>query len=215
MSSEVRMTGEGIFLLRGDELEVLEAKGFEAEDVLQRALAEHPEVIAGQATVGGSGGRLLLIAREVGVPISESSGDWFSADHLFIDPSGVPVIVETKRSSDTRSRREVVAQLLDYAANGTKYWSVNRMQEALGQRAAQTGTTVEDLLASLDSQLDPDQLWERVDANLSQGRVRLVIVADRLSAELERIIEFLNEQLLRTEIIGVELRHFTDGFQRA
>jgi hypothetical protein len=34
----------------------------------------------------------------------------------------VPTFVEVKRASDTRARREVVAQMLDYAANGSVFW---------------------------------------------------------------------------------------------
>jgi hypothetical protein len=34
-----------------------------------------------------------------------------------VDEAGVPTLVEVKRSSDTRARREVVARMLDYAAN--------------------------------------------------------------------------------------------------
>jgi hypothetical protein len=34
----------------------------------------------------------------------------------------VPTLVEVKRSDDTRIRREVVGQMLDYAANGVVYW---------------------------------------------------------------------------------------------
>jgi len=37
-------------------------------------------------------------------------------DHLLLDQDGIPTFVECKRASDTRIRREVVAQMLDYAA---------------------------------------------------------------------------------------------------
>jgi len=40
-----------------------------------------------------------------------------SLDHLFLDEAGVPTLVEVKRSSDTRARREMVAQMLDYFNN--------------------------------------------------------------------------------------------------
>jgi hypothetical protein len=40
-----------------------------------------------------------------------------------VDEAGVPTLVEVKRSSDTRARREVVAQILDYAANSAASWN--------------------------------------------------------------------------------------------
>jgi hypothetical protein len=40
----------------------------------------------------------------------------------------VPTLVEVKRSSDTRIRREVVGQMLDYAANAVVYWPLERLR---------------------------------------------------------------------------------------
>ena len=45
-----------------------------------------------------------------------------------MDQFGVPTLVEVKRSSDTRIRREVVGQLLEYAANGPRYWPVEQLR---------------------------------------------------------------------------------------
>jgi hypothetical protein len=40
---------------------------------------------------------------------------------LIIDQHAIPTLVEVKRSTDTRIRREVVSQMLDYAANADNY----------------------------------------------------------------------------------------------
>ena len=50
----------------------------------------------------------------------KNSGRW-SLDHLFVTRDGVPVLVELKRAMNSRLRREVVGQILDYAANATAY----------------------------------------------------------------------------------------------
>jgi hypothetical protein len=50
----------------------------------------------------------LLIGREQGLPSATGGPDQWSVDHLFVDQAGVPTIVEVKRSTDTRIRREVV-----------------------------------------------------------------------------------------------------------
>src|SRR3954454_8385238 len=104
------MTRSTIFLLVDEVLKPLVETPFENEPLLQKALAQFPEVLAGPATAG-QGGRLLLIDREVSVPGGAAG---LSLDHLFVDGDGIPVLVEVKRSSDTRIRREVVAQMLDY-----------------------------------------------------------------------------------------------------
>jgi hypothetical protein len=64
----------------------------------------------------------LLLAREAGIPDAADASDRWSVDHLFVDSEGVPIFVEIKRKSDTRVRREVVAQMLDYTSHATMYW---------------------------------------------------------------------------------------------
>src|SRR5947208_2073016 len=66
--------------------------------------------------------RLGLEARERAGPTSAESGAAYWMGHLFVDADGVPTLVEVKRATDTRIRREVVGQMLDYAANGARYW---------------------------------------------------------------------------------------------
>jgi hypothetical protein len=51
-------------------------------------------------------------------------------DHLFLDQEGVPTLVEVKHSSNTQIRREIVGQLLEYAANSSNYWTAERMRES-------------------------------------------------------------------------------------
>jgi hypothetical protein len=195
----------------GGQLVLLAEQPYEKEEVLQRALAEHPEVIAGPTTKSGGGGKLLLVRREMGVPGDVDGPAVWSVDHLFLDADGVPVIVETKRSSDTRIRREVVGQMLDYAANVTKYWPLERLQAAVAKSAADTNRTSEELIAELRAGIDVEEYWKNVQANLSSGRIRMVFVADSLPPELIRVIEFLNEQMSPAEVLGVEVHQFVGG----
>ncbi|WP_089336932.1 hypothetical protein [Blastococcus mobilis] len=90
-----------------------------------------------------------------------------SLDHLFLDQSGVPVLVEVKRASDTRARRKVVAQMLDYAANGVAMWQ-NDLRDAVAQAAG-----VMDPGAFLQEQLgieDVEGFWAAVEDNLRWAR---------------------------------------------
>jgi hypothetical protein len=68
------------------------------------------------------------------VAIKEEGSDYFSRDHLFIDHDGIPMLVEVKRSTDTRGRREIVGQLLEYAANACAYWNVGRLRDIFEER---------------------------------------------------------------------------------
>ena len=54
--------------------------------------------------------------------------------------------------------------------------------------------------------------WQAVGSNLKEGRIRLVFVADEIPASLQRLVEFLNEQMPRVEVLAVETRQYrADG----
>jgi hypothetical protein len=165
--------------------------------------------------------RWLLVKREAGIPDGSNAADRWSADHLLLDQNARPTIVEVKRSSDTRIRREVVGQMLDYAAKATVYWPADRI------RALATATcgspelldeTIQNLIGvdnSEESLAEVEKYWRRVDSNLRSGDLRLLFVADELPRELRRIIEFLNEHMPRIEVLGVEVREFAGQNMRA
>jgi hypothetical protein len=108
---------EGIFVRRGDELIAMSEQQYELEDHLQELLSRHPDLLAGGQMNREDPRRWLLVSREAGLPSEQDGSARWSVDHLFLDQDGVPTLVEVKRSSDSRLRREVVGQLLDYAAN--------------------------------------------------------------------------------------------------
>lgn len=208
------MRARGIFLMRDGKPVVLGQEGYDSEDVFQLVLARFPEVLAGGTTSEGDEvRRLVLISREMGIPATEGGSANWSLDHLFIDEAGVPVFVEVKRSSDTRIRREVVGQMLDYAANGVAYWSIELLKRALAKASGSPSDEAKAIGSAADEALqnafgggiDGDTFWRTVEQNLREGNVRLVFVADRLPPELIRIIEFLNERMSPTEVLGVEV----------
>ena len=83
--------------------------------------------------------RWLLISREVGIPGEAHGAARWAIDHLFLDQEGIPTFVEVKRSSDTRIRREVFGQMLDYAANAMQYWPPGNIQALFGARCERDG----------------------------------------------------------------------------
>ncbi|MBX5460828.1 MAG: hypothetical protein IRZ28_07035 [Steroidobacteraceae bacterium] len=202
-----------IFLLdENDQLEVLHESGYSSEDLLQGLLARYPDLLAGDQMSDRSPRRWLLVSREVGVPGEQDAGDRWSIDHVFLDQDGVPTLVEVKRSVDTRLRREVVGQLLDYAANAMAYWPAERLRSSfeLSHAAENADALLREFLGAREDEFAVEDFWQRVDTNLRAGRLRLVFVADVIPAELRRIIEFLNEQM-EAEVLGVEIRQFRSG----
>jgi len=197
-----------IFALRDDGvLAPLDETPYELEGVLQRLLAEHPEILAVDGERGSAA--WLLVSREAGVPDQEAGSNRWAIDHLFLDRDGVPTLVETKRSSDTRLRREVIGQMLDYAANAVVYWPPDEIRQRFEARCEAHGREPEEVVAEfLDAGVDVEDFWGRVRTNLQAERVRMILVADEIPRETQRIIEFLNGQLDPAEVLGVEIRQY-------
>lgn len=205
------MSVESIFLKSGDGLTPLERRAYDSEALLQAVLAQFPEVLAGSTTAGDAEPGLLLVGREMGVASAGDVPGPFSVDHLFVDRAGVPVLVEVKRSSSSEIRRQVVGQMLDYAAGAVKVWSVETVREAFERTAGGAGRDPAELVRDLRADLDVDEFWRVVESNLRSGRIRMVFVADELPESLVRIIEFLNEQMNPAEVLGVEVRQYVGG----
>lgn len=189
---------------------LLTEQSYASEDILQQALEDFPEVIAGPTTSGEHVGQLLLLRREKGVPTVEGGPASLRLDHLFVAGDAVPVLVEVKRASDTRIRREVVAQMLDYAANGVRNWTQGSLRAEFEAKAG-SESEAQKRLATIGRDHDADDFWVELDANLKLGRIRMLIVADQLPPTLVRIIEFLNEQMSPAEILGVAVAQHVGG----
>jgi hypothetical protein len=206
----------GIYLLGEDDqlIEMLE-RPYDSEAILQQLLAKHPSLLAGDQLEAGAPRRWLLVAREASLPSEADGGGRWSVDHLFLDQDAVPTLVEVKRSSDTRIRREVVGQMLDYAANAVVYWPVERLRATFEASCETTDRDPEEVVLDLVEDGEAvDGFWDRVSTNLRAGKVRLVFVADELPAELQRVIEFLNVQMSPAEVIGIEVRQYVgEGLQ--
>jgi hypothetical protein len=89
---------------------------------LQLILERNPDRLPGDQIDPDNPRRWLLIQREMPVPDPTTGSDRWSIDFFFVDQDAIPTFVECKRFADTRSRREVVGQMFEYAANGHYYW---------------------------------------------------------------------------------------------
>ena len=204
---------ERIYRLNDDdnEPESLTEHLFDREDKLQELIAEHPELIDGEQMRPGDALRWILVKREMGIAdVPEAANRW-SIDHLLIDQEGMPTLVEVKRSSDTRARRAVVGQMLDYAAHASDTWSSGAIREAYERGERSRGRDPDQRLAELlelNEDLDVEQYWAQVTTNLEAQRLRLLFVADDIPDELARIVAFLNRHMADIEVLAVELKQF-------
>ena len=159
-----------IFVVNEDNkiLELKESK-YENEAIFQELIEKYPNILAGDQISPDNPRKWIFIAREMGVPGEDGGNDRWFLDHLFIDQDAIPTFVEVKRSSDTRIRREVVGQMLDYAANAIKYWSIDTIRDLYEQQNK-----------SICDELDIDEksenlFWNNVESNLKEGKIRLLL----------------------------------------
>ena len=210
MGGTIYFIGESGELIRMDE------QAWDKEAEFQDILALHPDLLGADQIDANDPPRWLHIKGEAAVPDSDDLKARWSIDHLFLDQHGIPTLVEVKRSSDTRLRREVVGQMLDYAANSVAYWPIEHIQSALERRCDDMGLDPNDEVSALIGEdADIDAFWMLVKTNLQAGRVRMLFVADQIPPELHRIVEFLNQQMDPAQVLAVEVKRFTHGDRTA
>lgn len=200
----------GIFLIneKANSLVEMNEQQYDSEDVLQTLLAKYPNLLAGDQMDNSSPRKWLLITREATIQ-SDDSGRW-SVDHLFLDQDGIPTLVEVKRSTDTRIRREVVGQMLDYAANAVLYWSVDTIRTRFEAGCSMKQLDPDEEIAKfVGNQFGTDEFWDSVKTNLDAGRIRMVFVSDQIPSELQRIVEFLNRQMNPAEVLAVQIKQYS------
>jgi hypothetical protein len=200
---------EHVFLVDNKALTVMPERpmrngilGKSLEDALQHLLATYPSLLPGSAIDPGSVDppRFVLLRREMPV------GQW-SLDHLFVDQTGVLTLVETKLFANPEARREVIGQLIEYAANASAHWGGGLVRQAAAEFHAGNGRELDEVLkTTFGEDLDPDTLWASVEDNLQRGRIRLIIAADELRPEVRRMIEYLNQEMSNAELLGLELK---------
>ena len=200
----------GMFLIQdsGGLVEMTE-RAYDSEAFLQDLLARYPNLLAGDQMDSVAPRRWLLVTREMALPSEEEGPGRWAVDHLFLDQDAIPTLVEVKRSSDTRMRREVIGQMLEYAANAVVYWPLETIRAQFEAGCTAGNLDVEQVLAEfLGADADVEGFWQRVKTNLQAGRVRVVFVADVIPAELRRVVEFLSAQMDPAEVLAVEIRQF-------
>lgn len=195
-----------VFLLDDNIVSGMTEIGYSSENDLQELIAKYPQLLAGSQIDPDNPRKWIFVDREVGIPETNNGIDRWSLDHLFIDQDSIPTLVEVKRSSDTRIRREVVAQMMDYAANASQYLNVNDLRKVYEERKSDEGSA---FLSEIDLTLeDSDKFWDKVSENLHTGYLRLLFVADEIPESLKTVIEFLNNQMEKTEVLGVEVKQY-------
>ena len=94
------MAGRIYLPSNGSKLIAIDEAWYDSESLLQKLLADYPDLLAGDQTNADEPRRWLLVTREMAVPGEQDGGGRWSIDHLFLDRAAIPTLVEVKRSTD-------------------------------------------------------------------------------------------------------------------
>lgn len=201
-----------VFMLDKDEIGIfdeteykeIEMMGARNESALQKCLERFPDLIPASQIDSENTLQFITVKSEAGVTAG-------SIDILLLDSNGVLNIVETKLYQNREIRRAVLGQALEYAAYLVMEWDTERIKEA-GNNYWQTKkenfeekVTCELLAGSEDKEV----FWEKVQQNLDDMNIRIIVVADKVPKELRQVVEFVNENS-KFEIFALEVRLFVN-----
>jgi hypothetical protein len=175
---------------------------------LQELLEHNLNLLPGDEISPGQDLRWLLVKREMPVVNPSTGENLWSIDFLLVDQDGVPTLVECKRHKDTRSRREVVGQMLEYAASGRYYWTASDFRSQAQSAAGDESKLCQRLKELTGTETVPEEFFAVMERNLQQSKMRLIFFLDDSPLELRSIVEFLNGQLKDMEVLIVEARQY-------
>jgi len=159
------------------------------EKWLQHLIMRHPSLLP-TAQIEPAFNSLIPICVELPV----RSG---SMDNLFVTPAGDLALVECKLWRNPEARREVVAQIIDYATE-ISTWTYETLQDAIRRtkpldESDDKSTQSLYELVSAHGEIDEVSFHDAVSRNLKRGRFLLLIVGDGIHEGVESMTEFLQQ----------------------
>jgi len=177
-----------------NELVAIHEEKHHNENNFQELLFLYPDLIPGDQINSENPRRWLRVGREID-----------NIDIFLLDQDGIPTIVEVKKSNNSEIHREVVGQMLDY---GSKLVFSQSVETIIPQIETNSPISVQDFL---DNTISEEEFWDKVDRNLNEEKMRLIVVSDEIPRNLQNIIEFLNNKIESTEVLALEIKQFTDN----
>jgi hypothetical protein len=118
-------------------------------------------------------------------------------DNLFVTPAGDIALVECKLWRNPEARREVIAQIIDYARE-ISTWTYEILERSIS-RTRPMGDSNEKAtkslfhLASAHGEIDEASFHDTISRNLKRGRFLLLVVGDGIREGVEGMAEFLQQ----------------------
>ena len=155
------------------------------EDWLQRQLDQNPGLLPIDE-ISSAWGPLVSLGREIPLPVG-------FIDNLFVSPAGEVTVVEAKLWRNPEARRQVIGQILDYAA-ALAAMSYEGLEQAVIEARPQDRRPIWQRICEEANVATPDaepMFIDTVSRNLHEGRFLLLIVGDGIRSDLESMAELL------------------------
>ena len=176
-------TGKPILVSGNDVIELAPVQGRD-ELWLQKLIHRHPQCLPMEQIEPGLG-QLVPVCLELPLRVG-------LVDNLMVTPEGNLVIVEVKLWRNPEARRQVIAQALDYATAMFEL-DYEGLQSAV-RKAKFPGSAPPARLYDLvdGGQALPEALFvDRVNRNLREGRIVILIVGDGIRSDAESLVSGL------------------------
>lgn len=174
------------------------------EKWLQELLFRHPELILLDGIETSSGG-VVPLCREL--PIPRPGGNVF-LDVLGVTRTGRLVLIECKLWRNPQARREVIAQIVEYAAL-LRSWSFGDLTARLKQKLGSTHANP--IFAQAEKHwpdLDEADFVDGITNSLAHGDFALIIAGDGIRSDLHAVASHLNGQragLAKLSLLEIQL----------
>lgn len=184
------------------------------EKWLQELLFVHPELIPLERIESGSAGNagaVVPLCREL--TLSRDGGLVF-LDLLCVTRNGRLMLIECKLWRNPQARREVVAQILEYAAL-LKGWSFGDLTARLKQQRKWHGDNpIYAHALKTWPDLDEARFVDAVSRSLASGDFHLVIAGDGIRSDVEALTSHINGSNMgsgRLSLIEIQLWRSDNG----
>ena len=173
-------------LIKNNSVNILNRVNPFVEKDLQDIIFDHPECVP-ISDLDESYNPLIPVCKE----LSTNAGP---LDIFMITPNGDLVVIETKLWANPESRRKVVAQILDYAKEMSK-WSYSDLQREVNRNLKTKGNHLYDIVlnTSHDTTLNETDFVDAVSRNLRNGKFMLIIAGDGIREGAKNLTEFINQ----------------------
>jgi hypothetical protein len=170
------------------------------ESWLQRLLFDHPALVPLDRIEAGAGPFLPLV-RELPLP---RQGGAVYLDLFGVTPAGRPVLVECKLWRNPQARREVVAQILEYAAL-LRNWTLADLSAHLARPLGGGANPVFAAAAAQAPGLDEATFTDALARALRTGDFLLVIAGDGIREDAQAIAEHLAGSRARLGLLEIRI----------